>query len=250
VAVVVFNHGIAEHGGRYPHAVLRMVQAGYGVYALDARGHGRSAGRRVTVKRFSELVCDLDTVVDGVVRPAHAVPLFLLGFSLGGAIVVAYALDHQDELAGAVVIGSALGRGSGVSRLQFVMASLLSTLAPRLPVIRMCASDMIRDPAVVRAYSADPLVHHGWLNARIVGEAVAALRWLPREFHRLSLPLLLLHGTADITASPEGSSSLYDGARSGDKTIKMYAGHRHDLLNDREHDVVLADIVAWLDSRR
>lgn len=250
LSIVVLNHGIAEHGGRYSHAVLKLVRAGYGVYAPDARGHGRSEGRRGVVERFSHLVSDLRAVVDSVVRTAHSVPVFLLGYSLGGATALAYALDRQDEIAGAVVIGCALGRGSGVSRLQFELASLLSTLAPRFPLIRMRASDMTRDPEVARTYDADPLVHHGRLNARIVGEVAGAIRWLPNEFHRLTLPLLLLHGAADITASPAGSAGLYENAGSVDKTIKLYEGCRHDLLNEPGHDLVAADIVAWLDAHR
>lgn len=249
LAIVVLNHGIAEHGGRYRHAVLKLVGAGYGVYAADARGHGRSEGRRGVVERFSHLASDLRAVVD-VVRTAHSVPVFVLGYSLGGATAIAYALDHQDEIAGAVVIGSALGRGSGVSRLQFEMASLLSRFAPYCPLIRIRASDMTRDPEVARTYDADPLVHHGRLNARIVGEVAGAIRWLPNEFHRLTLPLLLLHGAADITASPAGSAGLYENAGSVDKTIRLYEGCRHDLLNEPEHDLVVADIVAWLDAHR
>jgi acylglycerol lipase len=245
-AIVVLNHGLLEHGGRYGYAVSALVGAGHGVYALDARGHGRSGGRRATVERFEELVADLDAVLQAAVWPAHSGPVFLMGYSMGGSVAVAYALDHQDDLAGAIVIGCALGAGTGISRLQLTMASLLSAALPRCPLIRVRGTDMNSDPVVAEMYEVDPLVHHGRINARFVGELLAAIRRLPGEFPRLRLPLLVLHGAADITASPEGSQGLYEGAASVDKTLTLYEGGRHDLLNERGHQQVMDDVVAWL----
>jgi len=246
LAVVVLHHGAGEHSGRYPHAVAQLVAAGYGVYGLDARGHGRSGGRRASFDRFEQLTTDLHTVVSQAIPRARELPVFLLGYSLGGAVVVAYALEHQDELAGAIVIGSALGRGSGVSRTQFGMASLLSAIAPRVPLIRLRATDLTGDPAVAEKYEADPLVHHGRLDARMLGEVATVMRRLPAHFHRIRLPLLLIHGDADVTASPEGSRALLHGARSPDKTLKLYQGRRHDVLNEPGHEQVMVDITTWL----
>lgn len=248
LAVVVLHHGAGEHSGRYPHAVAQLVAAGYGVYGLDARGHGRSGGRRASFDRFEQLTADLDTVVSRA--RARELPVFLLGYSLGGAVVVAYALEHQQELAGAIVVGSALGRGSGVSRIQFGMASLLAAIAPRAPLIRLRATDLTGDPAVAETYEADPLVHHGRLDARMLGEVATAMRRLPADFHRLRLPLLLIHGAADVTASPEGSRALLLGARSPDKTLKLYQGRRHDVLNEPGHEQVMRDVTAWLVAHR
>lgn len=249
-AVVVLHHGLAEHGGRYPHAVDALVGAGYGVYALDARGHGRSGGRGAHFGRFSYLVADLDEVVTAVARPVWAGPVFLLGYSIGGAVALAYAMTCQRPLAGAIVLGSALGRGSGISAVQMGAASVLAAAAPHLPILRMPATQMTQDPQVARAYRSDPLVLQRRLDARTVAEVAAAMRRLPAEFHRLTLPLLVIHGAADVTANPEGSRGLIDGAASHDKTLKMYEGRRHDVLNEPGHEQVTADIVSWLDAHR
>jgi len=249
-AVVVLHHGLAEHGGRYPHAVGDLVAAGYGVYALDARGHGRSGGRGAHFGRFSHLVADFDEVVAAVVRPVCAGSVFLLGYSIGGAVALAYAMHCQRPLAGAIVVGSALGRGSGISAVRMGAAALLAVAAPHLPILRMPLMQMTQDPEVKRAYRSDPLVHQRRLDACTVAEVAAAMRRLPAEFHRLTLPLLAIHGAADITANPEGSRGLIDGAASHDKTLKMYEGRRHDVLNEPGHEQVTADIVSWLDAHR
>ncbi len=249
LAVVVVHHGICEHGERYTNTVRALVDAGYVVYAHDARGHGKSEGRRSTFDRFAQLPIDLDSFLTQIVHPTYQIPTFLLGYSLGGAVAIAHALRHQDGLAGAVVIGSALGRGAGVSRIQTDMAAILSALVPRCPLIRLPPEDMTSDAEVLRSYEADPLIHHGRLDARFVGEMTKATRRLPREFHRLRLPLLLIHGADDITASPEGSRGLHEGAGSSDNTLIVYPGRRHDVLHEPGHLQVMADIVAWLGAR-
>lgn len=249
-AVVVLHHGLAEHGGRYPHAVEALVAAGYGVYALDARGHGRSGGVGAHFGRFGELVADLDEIIATAVRPAYAGQVFLLGYSIGGAVAVACAMQRQHGLSGAIVIGSALGRGSGISAVQLGAASLLASVAPRLQMFRMPLQQMTQDPEVARAYRSDPLVHQGHLDARTVAEVAGAMRRLPAEFHRLTLPLLVIHGAADISASPDGSRGLAEEAASRDKTLRIYEGRRHDVLNEPGHQQVMADVVTWLDARR
>jgi acylglycerol lipase len=248
-AIVAVHHGICEHGERYPNAVRVLVDAGYGVYALDARGHGRSEGRPASYDRFAQLVADLDSFLVQVVRPASQLPTYLLGYSLGGAVAVAHAISHQDELAGAIVIGSALGLGSGVSRVQYRLAAVLSAVAPRCPLIRLRPAEMTSDAEVVRSYEADPLIHHGRLDARFLGEMAKAIRSLPLDFHRLRLPLLLIHGADDVIASPEGSRGLHEAASSADNTLILYPNRRHDVLNEPGHEQVMADIVAWLRAR-
>jgi alpha-beta hydrolase superfamily lysophospholipase len=72
---------------------------------------------------------------------------------------------------------------------------------------------------------------------------------LRRDFSQITLPLLLLHGTADKATKPSGSQAFYDAAGSTDKTLKFYDGHYHDLLNDMGREAVLAAIMQWIDAR-
>ena len=106
------------------------------------------------------------------------------------------------------------------------------------------------DTDVIASYEADPLIYRGRLDARFVGEMANAMRSLPTQFQRLRLPLLLIHGADDVTASPEGSRGLHEGASSTDKTFVVYPGRRHDVLHEPGHEQVMADVVAWLRVRR
>ena len=115
-ALVVIAHGASEHSARYSHVAERLVAAGYAVYALDHRGHGRSEGKRAQLDRLDHVVADLRGFVDLTAQRNPGVPVYLLGHSMGGAIAVAYAMRHQETLAGLVLSAPAAFRGGSTGR--------------------------------------------------------------------------------------------------------------------------------------
>jgi acylglycerol lipase len=248
-AVVVVAHGAAEHGGRYRHVVERLVPAGFALYAIDHRGHGRSGGPRAYVDRLENVVADFDRLVDVAADEHPGVPVFLLGHSFGGCVAVAYALRHQDRLRGlAISAPVALISAPAVQRLAM---RALTSAAPRLGVHRVDSAHISRDPAEVSAYDDDPLVYRGKLPARTVHEMVCATRGFPGSVDRLSIPLLVMQGTADRVVEPAGASLIHERAGSADKTLKLYEGFFHEIFNEPagERDRPLGDLVAWLEER-
>ena len=93
---------------------------------------------------------------------------------------------------------------------------------------------------------SDPLIAHETQPTKTLAEMVHADERLRRSFPSITLPVLILHGTADQATKPSGSQRFYDLAGSKDKTLKLYDGHFHDLLNDIDNDVVMADIKSWI----
>jgi alpha-beta hydrolase superfamily lysophospholipase len=241
-AVIVIAHGAGEHSGRYAHVAARLNREGYAVHALDHRGHGRSEGPRALIDRLDNAVADLDALVVDV---AGEQPTFLLGHSMGGAIAVKYALAHQQRLKGLVLSApvAALEAASPATR---IAARALSVLAPRLGVFAVDPSLVSRDPEVVRAYETDPLVHHGKLPARTVAELAAAVESFPDSVDAITLPTLIMYGTADKLVPPSGSVMLGERIGSPDKTVKSYEGLYHEILNEPEQEKVLDDVCGWL----
>jgi acylglycerol lipase len=246
-AVVVIAHGGGEHASRYAHVADHLNGAGYAVYAPDHRGHGRT-GQGANIERMALVVSDLDALVTLAAERHPGAKVFLLGHSMGGAIAISYALAHQERLAGLLLSGpaAALETASPATR---AASRVLSAVAPRLGVFSVEVSGISRDPEVVRAYESDPLVHHGKLPARTVGELVAAATAFPDAVGRITLPLLVMHGAADRVTPPAGSRMVHDGAGSSDKTLELYDGLYHEILNEPEQDRVLADVTSWLDAR-
>jgi alpha-beta hydrolase superfamily lysophospholipase len=247
LATVWLVHGGAEHGGRYAELVDSLLGAGCAVYAPDLRGHGRSGGRRGSIRRFSDYVGDLDATVRAAGAPTDNV--FVLGYSLGAIVGASYALECHERLAGVIMAAPALGPGAGVSRTQFALAGVLSAVAPRLPLFRQDPSSMMQDPDVVRAYRADPLVHQGRFNARVIGELVTTMGDFPARIAGLQPPLLVLHGADDVTADPERSRLAVERAGSADKTLNVYDGMRHDLFHEPGRARVIEDTTTWLESQ-
>jgi acylglycerol lipase len=241
-------NGMAEHSGRYTNLVNRFVPEGYGVYSHDHRGHGKSEGLRCYVDRFSDYVSDLKTFLD-IVRGQHGdTKIFLVGHSMGGTIATAYAVQHQQELAGLLLSGASLKMGSTVSPVLIVMAGILSVLLPKMGATVIDASAISQDQAVVDAYVNDPLVYRGKIRARTGAELIKTMQQLPAQMPEINLPILIMHGTADQLGNPEGSRLLYERVGSKDKTLKLYEGFYHEIFNEPGREQVFADMETWLDA--
>jgi acylglycerol lipase len=244
-AIVVLVHGASEHSGRYAHVATRLVADGYGTYALDHRGHGRSQGPRAVVDRIDNATADLDQLVL-IARDANpGAAIFMLGHSMGGTISLRYALGPQDRLAGLILSGPLAALEAAPAPLRLA-GRILSALAPALPLISIDSSLVSRDPQVVSSYRQDPLVHHGKLPARTVAELAAAVTSFPSRVSRILVPTLILYGTADRLCPPAGSVMLGERIGAPDKTVKAYDGLSHEILNEPERDDVLNDICGWL----
>jgi alpha-beta hydrolase superfamily lysophospholipase len=116
-------------------------------------------------------------------------------------------------------------------------------------VLDLKTKDFSRDPAAVQAMLDDPLIANEVQPALTVAELVRADERLMKEFPLLKLPVLIMHGTADKVTRPDGSQQFFDTVGSTDKTLKLYDGHAHDLLNDVGREQVMGDIRAWISAR-
>jgi len=245
--VVVIVHGFNAHSGYYAWAAGQLVGAGLAVYALDLRGRGQSDGERFFVETFADYVADVASFVTLVKSREPGLPVFLLGHSAGGIVACLYTLDHQQQLSGLICESFAFRLPAP----DFALAVLkgLSHLAPHAHVLHLKNEDFSRDPNVVAAMNADPLIAHETQPTKTVAQLVLADERLNEEFSRITLPVLILHGTADKAAKPTGSQTFFDNVGSIDKTLKFYDGHVHDLLNDIDKQEVMADITTWTGAR-
>lgn len=246
-AVVVVNHGVNSHGGQYRWPAEQLAAAGFAVHAIDMRGRGRSEGRRFSIDDVAEYTGDLHQLIGIAKERNPGLPLFLLGHSAGGVVSCTYALDRQNELAGLICESFAYRVPAPAPVLAII--KLLGRILPSLPVLKLKNEDFSRDPEAVAALNADPLIKGEVQPARTVAALLRATDRMTREFGRITLPVFIMHGTADKATMPVGSQFFYDNAGSSDKTLRLYDGHFHDLLNDIGRDQVMDDIIAWIASR-
>jgi alpha-beta hydrolase superfamily lysophospholipase len=243
---VLLVHGWAEHSGRYEHVGAWLAARGSAVHAYDHRGHGRSGGPRGHARRFAELLDDLELALARARAHAPELPVFLVGHSMGGLVVAAFAAERRPEIAGAATSGAALALAEAPSGVRLALLRLLARVVPRLRMEQPIEiGSLSRDPEVGRAYAEDPLVLRRMTLA--FGAAfLDATRRTASAAGRVGIPMLLLHGEDDALCLAEGSRRFHADLDASARELRIYPGLRHEILNEPEREVVLADLLAWM----
>jgi acylglycerol lipase len=246
-AIIAIVHGYAEHSHRYLHVATALVEQGFAVHSFDLRGHGKSSGDRCFVDSFSDYLTDLDRFLTEIRQQYPDRALFLLGHSLGGAIALRYVLEYQPDIQGLILSAPFLGsRAEDVPAPVVAFVKLLSQFLPKLPSIRVDASQISSDPAIVQAYRTDPLVTTTKMPLRTLAEIFGNIHQINQRQQEIALPILILHGTADGLAHVSHSERLYAGISSVDRTLKLYPGLYHEIFNEPDRARVFADLDEWL----
>jgi alpha-beta hydrolase superfamily lysophospholipase len=246
---VVIVHGYAEHSGRYEWVGARLAEAGFAAHAYDLRGHGRSDGPRATVRSFREHLGDLESLLAIVRDESGDRPLFLLGHSMGGCVVALEAAIRQPDVRGIILSGPAVGEMPRAMRLVLPILGLIARARPGIGLRTLAAADVSRDPAVVEAYDHDPLVYRGRMPVGTVAAIGRSIRRIHRDAANIHQPILFLHGTNDALVDAQASQVLYERVSSPDRTLKLYEGLSHEVLNEPEREQVMADVLSWLEQR-
>jgi len=250
---IVIVHGLGEHIGRYAHVAARLNANRWSVVGYDQRGHGASPGERGRIAAGDDLLADLGAVVDAVRAEAPG-PLVVLGHSLGGLVVarfVAGALESprppwQRDVDALVLSSPALAIGmTGAKR---ALLATLEALTPNVGIGNgLDASGISRDPAVVAAYRADPLVHDR-IAPRLVRFLADAGPTVLARAPRWQVPTLLLYAGSDRLVVPAGSAAFAAAAPAAVVTARPFASLFHEIFNEPEQDEVLGVLTAWLDT--
>ena len=250
---IVIVHGLGEHTGRYAHVAARLNASGWTVVGYDQRGHGTSPGARGRLAAGDDLLADLAAVIDDARRDSPR-RLALLGHSLGGLVAarfVAGGLESprppwQRDVDALVLSSPALDIGmTGAKR---ALLATLETLTPNLGIGNgLDATGISRDPAVVAAYRADPLVHDR-IAPRLVRFLADAGPIVRRLAPRWRVPTLLLYAGSDRLVVPAGSAAFAAAAPAAVVTARPFASLFHEIFNEPEQNEVLGVLTAWLDT--
>jgi alpha-beta hydrolase superfamily lysophospholipase len=247
-AVLINLHGLGDHSGLYPSIAGHFPARGFAVYAYDMRGNGRSPGQRAYLRHWDEYRDDLHAFIRQVRTWQDGLPIFVLGHSLGGLVVLDYALHCPGGLSGVIAAAPPLGR-VGVPPVLMALGRIMSRIWPRFSLeVGMDLSGLARDPAVIQTVLSDPLFHRRG-TARLSTEVTAAIARVQARAADLAVPLLILHGAADRMVPPDGSREFFQKVRHPVKEFREYPEAYHGLFADWDQKQVLADLERWLNSR-
>lgn len=245
VGILALVHGLGGHSKLFSNGVRCLLPQGYGIYALDLRGHGRSPGQRGHIQHWSELREDLHAFLEFIQAQESAERCFLWGHSLGGTISLDYALHYPTHLQGLILSAPALGQVA-VPYWKIMVGQALSQVWPRFNLkVGLEHSASSRDAVTLANLETDPL-RHEYGTARLAAEFFRTVRWIKHNCDRLRVPLLLLQGGADRVTPPQSSQTLFAQVQSKDKTYRRYPDSYHDLYADLDYMEVISDLADWL----
>ena len=244
-AVLVVVHGHGGHSGIFTRMIEYLVTRNYVIYSFDLRGHGRSPGQRGYINSWAEYRADLSAFLELATSQQPNLPVFLVGQSMGGTIALDYTLRESIQLQGLVLISPALGLS--VSPWKLLVGKMLSNVRPNFALSAgIDMSTASRDRSIVAANAQDSL-RHGQGTARLATELLKTIDWVNAHASELQVPLLMLHGGADLVTPLESSQIFFERLTIADKKMYEYPDSYHELHNDLNYQEILADMNDWLE---
>jgi alpha-beta hydrolase superfamily lysophospholipase len=277
IAIVQLAHGASEHAARYRPLASALVDAGYGAYAADHRGHGRTAADygRFGIARpggWDAIVNDAHELTSYITGQHPGGSIVLMGHSMGSMLAQAYLQRWGAGLAGAVLSGStggldldddtlaaviALGQGEGADEPSEVFAAMFAGFNERFAEPGTTGFEWLsRDRAEVQAYVDDPWCGEPLSNG-FVGDMLAgmAATWTDEAEARIptGLPLYVFSGADDPVGGTHSQAvralvTRYEKLGIGPITFRLYESGRHEMLNETNRSEVHADLLAWLEA--
>ncbi|XP_015977437.1 monoglyceride lipase isoform X3 [Rousettus aegyptiacus] len=251
-ALVFVSHGAGEHCGRYDELAQMLVGLELLVFAHDHVGHGQSEGERMVVSDFHVFIRDVLQHVDFVQKDYPGVPIFLLGHSMGGAIAILTAAERPGHFSGMVLISPlVLASPESATTFKVLAVKVLNFVLPNLSMGPIDTSALSRNKTEVDLYNTDPLICRAGLKVCFGIQLLNAISRVERALPKLTLPFLLLQGSADRLCDSKGAYLLMESAKSQDKTLKIYEGAYHVLHKELPEvtNSVFHEINMWVSQR-
>ncbi len=247
LANVVLVHGFADHSGRYEHVVDAFCQAGFNMFRIDLRGHGKSDGARGFINSFDEYLKDINGAKGHwQEHTSNDKPWAIIGHSMGGLVVARYVETYPEDFVAAVLSSPFMGLRLPVPAWKNVMAKLAARFLPTLSLPAGIDPQMLtHDKDVLEAYTEDPLVFTS-ANARWFVEILSAQQSAFEQADRIKIPMLIMQAADDMLVDPEASRKFYEKITHPEKEFRIYDHCYHELFQELNKKKIIKDVLDWL----
>ncbi|WP_366922666.1 alpha/beta hydrolase [Metallumcola ferriviriculae] len=246
-AIITISHGFRGHAGQYNQLADCLIANKYGVYALDHRGHGRAPGEKGHITTYLDFVADMQTLVDFITME-HKLPIFTFGHSMGGLITFLYGIKYPEKIKGQIFSAPALGLPWGTSIIPRWLYGFACKYFSKLRVYPVVSRSASRNEEFLRGLKKDPYV----LKYATVGffcEFFKAISWAKENDRDYRLPCLVLHGKDDKIIPFNRSEEIIKRIPAADKTLKLFPGFYHELMQEPGSCELREIILHWLKAR-
>lgn len=250
-ATILLTHGLGEHIHRYDHFVKFLNENRISVFRYDLPGHGRT---RTGDWLFDDANVLIDTIRHKYRRAqgyssSQNIPLFLMGQSLGALITANFVSVFQPYCEGVLLSAPALSAGQLASNFVIKILKQVKYFFPRLPYLKIPPEHLSHVVGVGENYKNDPLVFHGKINLQTGYEILTLMKETNANVENFQQPVLILHGSKDKIIPESSSLSFFNRLVIEDKTLQLYPGMYHEILNEINREKVYEDIFSWIESR-
>ncbi len=243
-AVICLVHGFGEHSSRYEHVARFFTDTGYAVIAYDARGHGKSGGKKGHFLNYDEFLNDVDNLLKQADIHFPNLPKILYGHSMGGQVVTNFCIKRNPNVKGLIVSSPFLRPGFAPPSVKIFAGKLMRNLIPTFSLPSgLDVNAISRDKEVVKKYQNDPLVFDS-ISSKMGIELIEFGEDAILNAAKLKIPTLMFHGTADQLTSFDATKQFVANAGNNVTFIK-YDGLYHECHNEPEKATVLLDMVNW-----
>jgi alpha-beta hydrolase superfamily lysophospholipase len=245
--VICLVHGLGDYSGCFSYLIDFFSKASFAVMAIDLHGNGASSGSRGHIANFEILYDDIELLLKQAKENFPSAPIFLYGHSLGGNLVLNYALKRQPDIAG-VIAASPWIEVAENPLLKRWLAYVLDVFAPNYIIdAGIDASKLSHDPSFVESYAQDPLVH-GLISVHLLASSCRSGLWAVKHAGEFNLPLLLMQGSSDFITSIKATKRFFERAPKKTTTFKIWNGDFHSLHNEANREEIFNFVLSFIES--
>ena len=246
-AVVILLHGMGGHSSRYAYVIEKFIASDFAIVSYDNFGHGKTSGKRGHNPNFKALLDVIDKVIEISINLYPNKPIFLYGHSMGGNLVINYSLRKENNLNGVVATSPFLKLAFQPPKWKMALGKVLQKIAPFITLKnKLNPSHVSRDLKEINKYMSDSLAHNK-ISPNYSLVMIETGEWAIKNAHTLNVPMFVVHGDKDKIIDHKASVDFTENTNIA--SLKLYKNGYHELHNDLCKDIVLDDVVNWLESK-
>lgn len=248
-AVIILVHGMGGYSGRFFEFGPYLVKNGFNTYAIELKGHGESPSIRGHISNFKIYTEELKILVKTVKAENPGKKIFVFGESMGGTIILDFAIHYQDLINGLILVSPAIKDKLPISiatKAKMFVSTVFDPL--RYFSSEFNAQMFTRDPDMVKRINNDPLEVRKF-TAHFFTSLLKTLIFVDLNPKKIITPILMLLSGHDVMISAEAAEAYFKKITSKDKEVKWYPEMYHALYVDKDKEAVFKDIVEWVNKR-
>lgn len=245
-AIVILVHGMGEHSTRYVDFVIpKLNENNLAVITYDQFGHGKTQGKRGHNPGYTYLLDTIELIIEKAVNLFGNKPLLLYGHSMGGNLVLNYAIKRKHVLKGVIATSPLLNLAFQPPKWKLLAGRILGKIMPSITLpSELDATAISRDTSEVEKYINDPLVHDK-ISPNYSISVFDAGNWVIENASKLATPTLVIHGTADQITDYKASEKFVKNNHQKAEIVLFENGY-HELHNDLEKEALIATLIEWI----